>query len=206
VGVKMIRRHVLDKSRWKLDFTRNTQDLGVSRYDPFHPILLVRRNEEDDFDIPISRFKSPVREHPWVRGEDLDKTSARWVVVVVQRATLVSKMRRKVIKLVRRVDEDGPVVDESERLAFLLPRDFALNVQNRCGVLTDNVDVLKGKKRFADVFGECEDIVFQIVGVWDALGETAHETVARRVFVHDSHSSLLKRVSALEKSETRWVH
>jgi hypothetical protein len=42
--------------------------------------------------------------------------------------------------------------------------------------------------------------------VWDALGETAHETVARRVFVHDSHSPLLKRVSALEKSETRWVH
>jgi len=122
------------------------------------------------------------------------------VTVIVQRPVLVPEMRGKVIKLVRRVDEDGPVVDEPKCLAFLPPRGVALDIHNGGSMSADDIDIPKSKKRFADIFGKREDAVFQTVGSWNALCEAAHETVARRILMHDPHSPLLRKsVSAFIK-------
>ena len=138
----------------------------------------------------LTHLESPVREHPQVRWEYLDEASTRWVAIVVQRPGLVPEMRGKAIELVRRIDEDGPVVDKHKGLAFLPPRSVALGVRKGGGMSTDDADILKNKKRFANIFGKREDAVFQ--------------TVTRRVLMHDPHSLLLcKRVSMFIKDGRR---
>jgi len=109
-------------------------------------------------------------------------------------------MRGKVIELVCRVDEDGPVIDEPKGLTFSPPRGVLLDIHDGGGLPSDDVDILKGEKRFAGVFGKREDAVFQAIGSWNTLCETTHETVTRRIFVHDAHPPLLdKTVSALKE-------
>ena len=132
------------------------------------------------------------------RSKHLDETGARWVAIIIQGPTLVPKMRGKIIELVRRVDEQGPVFDKPKGLTFLLPRGLALSVHDGGGVPADDVNVLKGEKGHANVFCKRENAVFQPIGVWNAPCETTYEAVTRRLFVHDAHSPLLnKRVSVL---------
>ena len=71
------------------------------------------------------------------------------------------------------------MVDKPKRLTFLPPRSVLLDVRDGGGVPADDADVLKGKKRFTNVLGKCEDAVFQTTGVGNTLCETAHETITR---------------------------
>ena len=129
------------------------------------------------------------------------------MAVIIQRPTLIPKMRGKIIELVCRVDEDGPVIDEPKSLTFSPPRGIALDVHDGGSVPSDNIDILKGEKRSASVFRKREDAVFQTIGSWNTLCETTHETVTRRIFVHDAHSPLLdKRVSTLVGLTREWVY
>ena len=90
------------------------------------------------------------------------------------------------------------MVNEPERLTFLPPRCVLLEVRDGRGVPADDVDILKGEKRFANVFGKCKNAVFQTIGVGNTPCETTHEAIARRIFVRNAHSPLLdNRVSTL---------
>ena len=115
------------------------------------------------------------------------------MAIVTQRAASVSEMGGKVIKLARRVYEDGPVVDESKSLALLLPRGVALDVHDGRSMSAYHVDVLKGQECFANVLSEFQHSVFQTtVPAGNALGDATDETVTRRIPMHDTHSPLLK--------------
>ena len=205
-GLKLFCEHVLDNSLWEFNSTGHSQCLNIPRYDPLHLFLLVRGNEEDHFNIPLPRLESPVRKYPRVGGKDLYEAGSRRVAVIIHRPTLVPKVWGKVIELVRRVDEDGPVVDKPKGLTFLLPGDIPLDIDNCSGALANDVDVPKGEERLANLLCEREDAAFQTVGVQDALSYASNEAVARRILVHGTHSALLMEgMSVLVKLASRRI-
>lgn len=119
------------------------------------------------------------------------------MAIIVQSPAFVPEMRGKVIELVGRVDEYCPLVDKTEGLTFLPPRGVALDVCNYRSLPADDVSVLEGEERLANMLGKCEDAMFQTVGTWNALSEATHEPVTCRILVHDAHSPLLKKDKSL---------